>query len=471
VLALFDSVNDASLELLRSLRRARVPFAPVFIHYGGSLPSGALCPFTSYTGLPREGRPLFFNEVPVPEWCEIRQGKEAFGEVLREGMRIGRINYGPNSFREVESVDWLLADHTPSHTEHYDRYGNRYATSYYRDGEVYQTVYRGPGEWEIEVRPGSRVITKHSPRARLSFSSLTEFVIHFLEDQQIDSSRAIINSLSVPLFVMRRLARRPAGQPAGPPAATLFWQERLPAETPGNLAAELSAPVALERVVFGTEALLHEARTRHPESAVEFSYLSQLDRFAEKPRFDPTRTFTLTSTDRLPGLERLLAALPHVTFVVAATTTMSERLHALGRRFSNLRLMPGITHAEIREQLEQASIYLDINTGPHVLEVVRAAFHLNLLVLALDDRAKAPDYSLSFADVPALREALAAISREPLERSRALEALHRRNGPQSTPGDYRHLLGVQDRMRENGGLSVPESVPLMVMEGPGDSGH
>ena len=126
MLALFDAFDDPTRELMRSLAAADIDVTPVFVRYDGELPDGALCPFALYTGLGRGGEPLFFDEIPVPAWCEIRQGREPYGQILRDGHPIGRIHYEPNSFRQVERVDWLLPDRTLGHTDRYDRYGNRY---------------------------------------------------------------------------------------------------------------------------------------------------------------------------------------------------------------------------------------------------------------------------------------------------------------------------------------------------------
>jgi accessory Sec system glycosyltransferase GtfB len=234
MLALFNAFDDATKELMRSLATAGIAFTPVVVQYDGELPDEALCPFTTYTGIERNGDPLFFDEVPVPAWCEIRQGREVYGEILRDGDVVGRINYEANSFRQVESVDWLLPDRALGHTDHYDRYGNRYATTYYADGVAYQTVYRGPREWAIEVNHVSRVVTMRSPHGLLTFETLTDFVSYFIDDQRLTDDRVLINSLSHPLFVMRKRASEPN--------TTLFWQEPMPGDPPGNMATELERP-------------------------------------------------------------------------------------------------------------------------------------------------------------------------------------------------------------------------------------
>lgn len=432
MLALFDTYDNATRELLRSLETARIAVVPVVIRYEGDLPEGALCPFTTYTGLKLDGRPLFFNEVPVPQWCEIRQGQQVYGEILRHGSLIGRIHYEASSFRQVESVDWLLPDHTPGHTDHYDRYGNRYATTHYSGGIAYQTIYRGPGEWSIEVNHVSRTVTMRSARRLLTFASLTDLVCHFIDDLRLDDDRVVINSLSYPLFVTRRRAREPN--------TTLFWQEPMPGEVPENMDTELEHPRALERIVFSDERLYRKVVAGYPDTRLQLGYLSHLAQFADKQGFEPKRVFTLTSSDDVLGLEQLLGAFPDVTFSVAALTLMSDKLEALGRRYPNLTLTPSINHSGIRAELDKASVYLDTNAGGQVLDVVKAAFYLNLVVLAVASRAKAPDHERTFPTIDDLAGYLATVVESEAGRSEALEELHVQRGPQSSIADYERVL-------------------------------
>jgi accessory Sec system glycosyltransferase GtfB len=417
---------------MQSLRTAGIPVTPVVVRYHGELSDEAVCPFTTYTGIERKGSPLFFNEVPVPAWCEIRQGHEVYGEILRNGYVLGRIHYEANSFRQVDSVDWLLPDRMPGHTDHYDRYGNRYATTYYSDGVQYQTVYRGPTEREIEVNHVSRVVTMRSKHGLLTFATLTDFVSHFIDDLGLADDRVLINTLSYPLFVMR--------QRAAAPSTTLFWQEPMPGDVPGNMATELERPEALMRIVFCDERLCQKVAARYPHTALDLTYLSHLGQFADKQGYDPRRAFTLTNTDEIPGLVELLEAFPDVTFSVAALTLMSEKLHDLGRRYANLTLIPTINHKRIREELDKASVYLDINAGPHVLDVVKAAYYLNLVVLAFTPYAKAPDHSRVLSTTEELKAHLSTVIASSQDRTKALDELHTQHGPISTSADYRRLF-------------------------------
>jgi hypothetical protein len=204
---------------------------------------------------------------------------------------------------------------------------------------------------------------------------------------------------------------------------------------------ELEQPKALRRILFCDERLRQKVAARYPHTPLVLAYLSHLSQFADKQAYDPRRAFTLTHTDEVPGLVELLEAFPDVTFSIAALTLMSDKLHALGRKYTNLALIPTVNHKGISEELDKASVYLDINAGPHVLDVVKAAYYLNLVVFALTPHAKAPDYSLVFSSTEELKAHLSAVLTSSQNRTRALDELHNQHGPRSAPADYRGLLG------------------------------
>ncbi|MCL1899332.1 MAG: hypothetical protein FWG11_02220 [Promicromonosporaceae bacterium] len=444
MLALLDTLSHPARALLRSLELAGIEAAPVLLNYQGDLPAGVRNPFADLTGLPRTGRPLFFNEVPTPPLTEIRQARQAWAEVLRGEATVGRIHYSPGGFRQVERVDWLLpvgaSNGTVSRCDRYDAFGNRYAVTHYVDDRPYQTVYGGPGPWEItahrtaEGREGG--LTARSADALLAFGTLSGFVAFYLEREGLlTEGEWLIDSLSTPLFVARE-------QAGARPHVTLFWQEPMEGEVPGNMAMELESPRALRRIVFSDEAVLAKVRAAFPATAVELAYLSPLEQFLEHRDYDPRRAFTLTMTDDLPALPGLLAALPEVTFVVAAPTLMSDRLHHLAREHRNLELLPTASQQEILAELRRASVYLDVNAGPHVSDVVTTAYHLGLVVLADAAQAKDPASSLSCAERAALAGRLREVTGSRAGRAAALAELQTQAGPQSTVDDYRRLLGA-----------------------------
>ncbi|MDR0482452.1 MAG: hypothetical protein LBH13_04745 [Cellulomonadaceae bacterium] len=465
MIALFDSVTNPGLALLRSLDIAGVDVTPVVINYRGELPEGAQCPFADLTGLPRDGKPLFFNEIPTPPFAEIRHGKETWGEVLDGDTTIARIHYVPNSFRQVERVDWLLQSgglvqgDDLTQCDRYDSYGNRHAVSYFAGNAQYETVYSGPGEWSITLHqqgsgPAVAVTALSAGQGqagqrRLGFGSLVEFICWYLEDAGLLSAGAeeelLINSLSTPLLVARAraMARRneAASSSDAAPNTTLFWQEPTGEVLPGNMTLELAEPLALKRIVFADKAVLDRVRAEFPDTPVELEYLSPLDQFPEQPPGDAHRAFTLTTTDSLPILPELLAEFPQVTFVVAAPTLMSDKLHNLAKAHSNLELLPTASQKEVLEELQRAGVYLDINAGIHVSDVVPTAYHMSRVVLAQAPYVKDPAASVTCTNAAELKSLLRQVTSSPSARAEVLAALHTQHGPLSTPTNYLRVLG------------------------------
>ena len=458
ILALFDSYTVQSQELLHSLKSADLPLQTVFCQYTGEIPSDSICPFTYYTGLQDHIHnsmctPLFFNKVPIPKWAEIRQGNHQYAQILVDGYTIGKINYLTDSFRLVESVDWLSRNGLITSRDLYNQCGTKFATTYFTNDQPYQTVYfrlngNSEGTSQIEVCHRTNFITLRSGMTSSAlvpsnndasnnqqlrhFTSLAHFVSHFIDDLNINDTQTIINSLSHPLFVMRMRSRSPQ--------TSLFWQERLDKEPPGNMDIELKDPIALRQIIFHDYSQLKSITKQYPSTNIKFSYLSHLNRFQEHDNYQSLRTFTLTHTDNLPGLEQILQSFPNLSVCVGALTTMSDKLLQLSQQFPNLHLRPVINRTGIKEELSRASIYLDINEGQHVYDIVKAAYHLNLLVLAIDTHAKEPEYELTVSSINDLLLLLQQATSSIDARSHLMTTLHQITGPQSTSLDYINTL-------------------------------
>lgn len=444
MLGIFDHYNEMTKVLMKSLETANISYTPLFVHYDGELPEDALSPFTYYTKTAQAGSELFFNEVPVPEYAEIRQEKELFGEILQNGYLIGKINYRPNSYRRVQSVDWLLRDMKTSHTDFYNQYGNCYATSYYHNGTPYQKVYYRDEAEILGVNLRSGFITLLDGGKRYGFANLTDFFCFFMDELHMKAlymkalymkeDRILINSLSYPLFITRRRAKRPN--------TILFWQEKLRDKAPENMAEELLRPKALTDIVFFNEEYREKIAAEYPSTNLKLNYLSHIGQFAKKEEYDSKRAFILTNSDQIAYLETLLSSFPGLTISVAALTRMSEKLHGLTARYPNLVLYPTINQKGIAAELQKASVYLDFNAGGQVLEVVKAAYYNNLLVLALITSAKAADYSLNYETVDELIKVLSGVLNNPKERAERLTELHQKQGVLSTAEDYEVLLDL-----------------------------
>lgn len=79
MIQLFDVYNQESQDLHYSLTEAGLSDLAVVIEPDGFLPDGVVSPFTYYLGYD-SGKPLYFNQVPVPDFWEIA-GNNQFGTI------------------------------------------------------------------------------------------------------------------------------------------------------------------------------------------------------------------------------------------------------------------------------------------------------------------------------------------------------------------------------------------------------
>ncbi|HEM2828079.1 TPA: accessory Sec system glycosylation chaperone GtfB, partial [Streptococcus suis] len=94
--------------------------------------------------------------------------------------------------------------------------------------------------------------------------------------------------------------------------------------------------------------------------------------------------FIFTNSDQIEQLDYLTTALPNFKFHIAALTEMSQRLMAFDTK-DNVQLYPNISQRALERLYDTCDIYLDINHGSQVMEVVRKAFEQNMVIFAFEN--------------------------------------------------------------------------------------
>ncbi|ENI8789429.1 accessory Sec system glycosylation chaperone GtfB, partial [Listeria monocytogenes] len=106
MICLFDRYDQASFDLLRSLKATGLDCPVVVVQDDGYLSPDVESPYSYFTGdldTP-EGRPIYFNLVPKPHLWEIRSSN-VNGEILDMGKKRANIFYRqPTHERRVRAV-------------------------------------------------------------------------------------------------------------------------------------------------------------------------------------------------------------------------------------------------------------------------------------------------------------------------------------------------------------------------------
>lgn len=92
----------------------------------------------------------------------------------------------------------------------------------------------------------------------------------------------------------------------------------------------------------------------------------------------------LTMSDRIEGIDRLVEACPDITFHIAANTQVSDKLLKLGEK-ENVKIYPQISSIKLKELLENATFYLDINYAGEIYNAIIQASVNHMLILGFEN--------------------------------------------------------------------------------------
>lgn len=380
MILLFDYFNTASQDLHYSLKVAGLQGPTVVINDDGFLPEGVTSAYSYYCQMETGHRkPLYFNKVKVPPFWEIT-GTNGEGEIWEYSQKRAKIFYAePKHLRYVKNVDWMDKNEKVRFTDHYNQYGWLYARTYFTaEQKVTTRSYFSQDGLEVIVENfmTGDVILNWKGKTHF-FENRVSFLKHYFKEMGWDLSQIWYNSLSTPFFLSYNMPQ--------PGQDVLFWQEAIGDDIPGNMKILLASPTQrTQKVVVQDKAAFEKMQTLLPaDQAEKLVYLGYI--YPEK-RANQSRQeiFIFTNTDQIEQLDYLMSALPNFKFHIAALTEMSQHLMAFDTK-DNVQLYPNISQRALERLYDTCDIYLDINHGSQVMDVVRKAFEQNMLIFAFEN--------------------------------------------------------------------------------------
>ena len=382
MISLFDVYNQESRDLHYSLNEAGLSDLTVVIEPDGFLPDGVVSPFTYYLGYDH-GRPLYFDQVPVPDFWEIAgDNQSAIVKDLNQERAV--IHYADDlQARLVKKVEWKMPEGRIFQVDHYNRFGACFAKTTYSDsGQAIMTSYRRSDQSEVILEnhvTGDILLTLKGQGLR-HFSGRVAFIIDFLKSLKVDLKHILFNTLSTSFLTSFHFPDK-SGQDI------LVWQEPLYDEIPGNMQLILeNDQLRAKKIIIPDYATYERAlqltdeRFHHKFSHLGYHYLFKRDNFVRPD------ALIVTNSDQLEQIEKLVKSLPTVTFRIAAVTEMSAKLLDM-LRYPNVVLYQNASPQKIYELYQLSDIYLDINYSNELLQAVRQAFEHNQLILAFNETA------------------------------------------------------------------------------------
>lgn len=425
---LFENYTERECDLEFSLKVSGQSHLTVVLYENGFLPSHIVSPVGFFTKMDTykgtsQRKPKFFNDLQLLPYWEIRANSN-FAEIFEGYKKKGHINYSkrPGDYRIIQSVEWLNESGRIRAVDLYNQNGFLFGKKTYSDGEHVLTSYLDESGREVILfNHILGTIQLAYNEKKYIFSDYSSFILFYLRVAKVPTQRILYTNLGRPYFVTRALQKE---HPKQLFSHLLFWQEESQ-KIPGNMLEILQdqAPTT-RKIIVQDHSEYERLRLQMPsQSRVELSYLGYIFNFKREVVVDST-ILIHTNSDQLAAINELIQALPQFKFNISARTEMSQRLMQL-EEFHNVSLYPNITSDELHNLIEGCSIYLDINQGEELDNILRRSFENNLLLFAFANTLHNPrlissSHIFDQKDSLLLAEELQAVVQT---RSRFIEAL------------------------------------------------
>lgn len=387
---LMDYYDSEGKKLYASIRQSGLDWDAAVIEEDGFLPEGLQSVYGFFLGDfaasdNNPGKPLYFNQIKVPEYWEI-SGTNTVGKVQNLDKERAQIYYAePKHKRLVKAVDWLDENGLVRSSDHYNRFGALYArTVFSAKGEkVCKSFFSVDNKEIITENYVTRDIILRDGDRDIIFRNKSEFVKYFILKSGHEQSRIFFNSLSTPFFVSENME-------ALHHEDVLFWQEPKRPDIPGNMQIILNRNATRTSRIFVQRKSAYKALIDLGVNPDVVKPLGFVYPFKGTVTNRPT-ALICTNSDQLEQLQALVEGLPEMHFYIAAITEMSQKLLGFGN-YPNVTTYPGVKLSVVEELFEKCDYYLDINHYNEILDAIPTAFENNQLIFAFKETLHNVDY-------------------------------------------------------------------------------
>lgn len=440
---LFENYRSEEIDLETSLKISGFKHKTIVLQDDGYLPEDIDSPirfFTQNETTPNENIPLFFNDLKLPAHWEV-QGNNGGADIFEGYKQKGKIHYSnrKDDFRFIQSVEWWNEQEKQRAIDLYNQHGQRFGHKTFSDGGLSLTTYFDSNGKEVIVQNHiTGTLQLYYQNQTYIFSNYQSFVLFYFKVAGIDSQNIFYNSLGIPYFITLALERE---NPETAYSHTLFWQETS-STMPGNMKGLLETKGSTKHIIVQNKEEYGRLQKQiNFETKVSMTYLGWIYPFKESRAFIPT-IFILTNSDNIEHLKELTESLPDYHFNIAARTEMSGKLMDFGN-LKNVSLYPGVSSDEIENLFEANSVYLDINHGNEVENIVRQAFEHQQLIFAFQETAHnkrftVTDYIWKAEQFEKMVEKMKQLNQSNIEQLINLQKLH---AGQESIKNYKKVIG------------------------------
>lgn len=309
---------------------------------------------------------LYYAFIETPQYWSIR-ADGVNGAIYDNKTKMANIYFkNPIEKRMVSRVEWIDRNNTVYRIDYYNKFGYKYCSENVNGGDItIREFYDRNGDIKVIEQPGSKTYTLVGVGiSSKSYRGFADYLEAYLKFNEIYDENIWLTS--------DEILNKFAGD-YGKFKISYLPQNRLNSDL-----TETNQTNTAFRILCNEE---HQLNWYKGKCDRLYLYLEN-----NESKFGKKEALTITETDQLEYIEQLINDFPEITFHIAASTTMSDKLTRLDIN-NNVELYPCITEQKRKELFERCDIYLDINHYRELYNALNEALINNMIILAFDNTA------------------------------------------------------------------------------------
>lgn len=317
---------------------------------------------------------LYYAFIDIPKYWGVR-ADGINGAIYDNKTKKANIYFkNPIEKRMVSRVEWIDRNSIVYRVDYYNKYGYKYCSENVSGGNVtVREFYDRNGDIKLIEQTGSKTYTTLdtgiSPR---SYRGFADYLEAYLKSNEIYDENIWL--------ISNEILNKFAGDYGS------FKISYLPQSKLNSDLTKTTQTNTAFRILCSEEQQINWYK-ENSDCKCDRLYLYFEN---NESKFGKKEAFIITETDQLEYIEQLINDFQEITFHIAASTIMSDKLTKLDIN-NNVELYPCISEQKRKELFERCDIYLDINHSRELYNAVNQALINNMLILAFDNTAHAKE--------------------------------------------------------------------------------
>lgn len=298
----------------------------------------------------------YYAFIDIPQYWSVR-ADGLNGAIYDNKTKKANIYFkNPIEKRMVSRVEWIDRNNTVYRIDYYNKYGYMYCSENVSGGNVtVREFYDRNGDIKVLEQTGPKTYTTFGTRiSPKSYRGFADYLEAYLKYNKIYDENIWLTSDEI----LNKFAWDYGN----------FKISYLPQNRLNSDLTVITQTNTAFRILCSEEQQVnwYKENSNYKCDRV-YSYFEN-----NELKFGKKEALTITESDQLEYIEQLINDFPEITFHIAASTIMSDKLTRLDIN-NNVELYPCITEQKRKELFERCDIYLDINHYRELYNAVNEA--------------------------------------------------------------------------------------------------